>query len=296
MMQDHDTSEPTIALVGFGEAANAFLAGWGLGGSGRVRAFDIKTEDPATAQKMRAHYTAAGVTGTETMAEALTGAQMVFSLVTADRALGAAEMAAQTIAPGTFWLDGNSCAPGTKRTAAEAIDAAGGRYVDVAIMAAVFPKRHHTPLLLAGPAAEDAAAALTGLDMRATVAGATIGDASTIKMIRSVMMKGMEALTAECVLAAHKAGVVDPVLQSLAGSEPGRNWPGQSAFNLERMMVHGGRRAAEMREVAVTLEALGMPSRMTRATTEWQAQVGELGLDGGEADVASRAQRILDAL
>ena len=295
-MLDHDTNDAVIALVGFGEAANAFLAGWGLGGSGRVRAFDIKTEDPATSPKMRAHYTAAGALGADTLADALEGADLVFSLVTADRALDAAQAAARTIAPGTFYLDGNSCAPTTKRTAAEAIDAAGGRYVDVAIMDAVFPKRHHTPLLLAGTSADAAADVLAALDMRATVAGETVGDASTIKMIRSVMMKGMEALTAECVLAATKAGVADQVLDSLGKSDQGRNWPARAAFNLERMMVHGRRRAAEMREVAKTLEALGMPSDMVQATIGWQEKVGTLGLDGGEADVAQRAGRILDEM
>ncbi|WP_226579781.1 NAD(P)-dependent oxidoreductase [Acuticoccus sediminis] len=295
-MSDYVTNAHTIALVGFGEAANAVLAGWGLGGSGRVSAYDIKTDDAETAPRMRSHYTVAGVRGADTLQDALAGASLVFCLVTADRALAAAEAAAAVIEPGTLWLDGNSCAPQTKRAAAEAIDGAGGRYVDVAIMAPIFPMRHQTPMLLAGPFAEDAAAAMTAMDMRVDIAGETVGDASTIKMIRSVMIKGIEALTAECMLAAHRAGVADAVLQSLAGSDPGRNWPAKSAYNLERMMVHGARRAAEMREVAATLDGLGLPSRMAQATAEWHDQVARLGLPGGEADLDSRARRILDAL
>ena len=81
------TATERIALVGFGEAAGAFLAGWGLGGSGRVRAYDVKTADPAQAPAMARRYAAAGVAGCATAAEALDGAGLALCLVTADRAL-----------------------------------------------------------------------------------------------------------------------------------------------------------------------------------------------------------------
>jgi hypothetical protein len=60
------SSGTRIALIGFGEAAGAFLAGWGLGGSGRVRAFDLKSRDPAASGGMAARYALAGVEGIAT--------------------------------------------------------------------------------------------------------------------------------------------------------------------------------------------------------------------------------------
>ena len=122
------------------------------------------------------------------------------------------------------------------------------------------------------------------------VAGPRVGDASTIKMLRSVMVKGLEALTAECLLAARRAGVEGAVLASLQASDPGFDWTARSAYNLERMMVHGRRRAAEMREVAATLRELGLPDRMAAATADWQAELGALGLAGG-AGRTGRARR-----
>src|SRR3546814_8202952 len=83
------------------------------------------------------------------------------------------------------------------------------------------------------------------------VAGARIGDASAVKMIRSVIVKGIEALTAEAMIAAERAGVTKTVLASLGGE-----WPAQADYNLERMLVHGLRRAAELDEVAITLDDL----------------------------------------
>lgn len=284
-----------ITLIGFGEAANAFVDGWTLG-EGRVRAYDLKLRDPAASADMKARSGAAGVSACAEPAAALEGADLALCLVTADQAVAAAEACAPHLGPGTLWLDGNSCSPGSKKAAAALIERAGGRYVDMAIMSPVYPKRQLTPVLLAGPAAEEAAARLEALGMVPAVAGSHVGDASTIKMLRSVMVKGIEALTAECVLAARKAGVDGAVLASLHASDPGFEWERRAAYNLERMMSHGIRRAAEMREVAATLREIGMPDRLASATAEWQDAIGALRLPAGVDAVGDRADRLLDRL
>lgn len=289
MPQDHPL--PPLAFVGFGEAAEAFATGWGPALS--AMAFDVKLSDPAADALPRTRAGRAGVTLVPDRAQALQDAMAIFCLVTADRAVAAAEECAAHLPPGCFWLDGNSCSPGAKRRAAQVIGAAGGHYVDVAIMAPVHPRLHRTPLLIAGPHARDAAPLLSALDMSFEIAGDQVGEASAIKMIRSVMIKGMEALTAECLLAARRAGVDGRILASLQASNPGIDWPKQAAYNLERMMVHGRRRAAEMREVAATLDELGLPSALASATADWQQRIGDLDLPAGEDAFAARADAIL---
>ncbi len=284
-MQQPQSAGPRMAFVGFGEAGQAFCGGLQ---PQAARAYDRAP--------LADRYAAAGVAGGSDPAAALEGAGLVFCLVTADQALAAAETCAPHLTPAALWLDGNSCAPATKRRAAAVIAAAGGRYVDMAIMAPVHPLRHRTPVLLAGPDACAAAAVLDTLGMAASVVAGPVGAASAIKMIRSVMVKGVEALTAECFLAARRAGVDAAVIGSLAASDPGIDWPAQGAYNLERMMVHGARRAAEMAEVAATLRELGLPDRMARATMDWQAQIAALGLAAGPAVLDERADRILRAL
>jgi hypothetical protein len=185
----------------------------------------------------------------------------------------------------------NSVAPDTKRAAAQAIAARNGRYVDVAVMAPVHPKRTAVPLLVAGPQAEAGAAVLRAIGFRdVTVVGEHVGAASAIKMIRSVMVKGIEALSAECVLAADAAGVRDAVIASLDASWPGADWGARFDYNLDRMIVHGGRRAAEMEEVVATLDALDTGSAMSRGTVARQRAIGALGLtppDGLDAKIAT---------
>ncbi|KJS09188.1 MAG: 3-hydroxyisobutyrate dehydrogenase [Hoeflea sp. BRH_c9] len=285
-----------LATIGFGEAAEAFSSGWRETYHGGIACFDVKVSQPEGRAGLEARASGSGVTTAETAAEAVAGAPVIFSLVTADQALIAAQECAPYLGSGVLWFDCNSCSPGTKRQAAQTIEAAGGVYVDVAVMAPVHPKRHQTPLLVSGPQTGAAVDVLEALGMKPVLAGDTVGQASSIKMFRSVMIKGLEALTGECLLAARRAGVERDVLASLQASDPGFDWTARCAYSLERMMIHGERRAAEMREVSRTIAELELPSRMSDAITEWQAQIAELQLDGGTADLGDRADRILNAL
>lgn len=206
------------------------------------------------------------------------GRDLVISLVTADQALAVAETTAGSIREGALYLDLNSVAPSTKQAAAREIEAAGGHYVDVAVMAPVQPAALNVPLLLSGSQAQKAKDRLAALGFQKlrTIDG-PVGRASSIKMIRSVMVKGLEALSAECVLAATKAGVLDEVLTSLDASWSEATWSDRANYNLDRMMVHGSRRSAEMAEVVKTLDDLGTGSVMSRGTAARQAAIGALG-------------------
>lgn len=277
-----------IAFIGMGEAGSAIVAGWGEARRGTIRAYDIKSDDAATAPEMRDRYEKLGLLGCASSAEAVEGAELVFSTVTADQAVAAARTAAPSLAAGAYWLDCNSCAPSSKLEAAAVVEAAGGRYVDVAVMQPIHPKRHLTPLLVSGPHSAAALALLAALPMAVERVEGEIGRASAIKMIRSVIVKGMEGLAAECALAAVAAGVEEEVLASLATTYPGIEWPSRVLYNLERAITHGVRRAAEMDEVARTLADLGLPNGLSIATAAWERRLAgaappvavDQGLDG----------------
>lgn len=282
--------ERVLAIIGFGEAGLTFAAA-GLGAAASVAAYDIKTDAAATRAGKLADYARAGVRGCDSAAEALGAADRVLSLVTADRALDVAAACAPLLAANALWLDMNSVAPDTKRAAARHIEAAGGRYADVAVMAPVDPAGLAVPLLASGPHADEAVAALLAAGFtRVRSVGERIGDASSIKMIRSVLVKGLEALSAEMILAAAAAGVTEEVLSSLNADGTGTDWAARADYNLGRMMAHGLRRAAEMREVAKTLAALGTGAAMTAGTIERQQAIGALGIappDGLAAKIHS---------
>jgi 3-hydroxyisobutyrate dehydrogenase-like beta-hydroxyacid dehydrogenase len=255
-----------VALVGFGEAGEAFAsaAGW----QGETRGWDILPE-------RRAAMARSGVATADNAADALGGRAFMLSLVTADAALDAAREYAPLLPEGALWCDMNSVAPDTKREAAAAIEAAGGRYVDVAVMAPV-DKGLAVPLLVSGPHALAAQPLLEALGFTTVRAvGDEVGRASAIKMIRSVMVKGLEALSVECAAAAEQAGVFDEVMASLDASERNAGWADKVAYNRDRMETHGIRRAAEMEESAKTLQGLGVEPVMTRGTALLQRRAAK---------------------
>ena len=103
------------------------------------------------------------------------------------------------------------------------------------------------------------------------------GKAAAIKMVRSVMIKGLEALTLECFLAAKRAGIVDEVATSMQNNYPTLNFSEMADYNIERMASHGERRAAEMEESCATLRELGIDPAMTEGTVKRQREMGRIG-------------------
>jgi len=293
------SESPKIAFIGFGEAAQAFTVGLRHQTTSlSIRAFDTQTDGKHADAKSK-DYADHAVVGEKSSAAACQNSDLIFSLVTADQSELAAAEAAKSDLGGAFYLDCNSCAPETKRRSAAMIDAAGGRYIDVAVMTPVHPNLHKSPCLFAGPHATEAQEITTRLGMTSQVSGEIVGDASVRKMIRSVMIKGLEALTLECFLAARKAGIEEDILSSLDSSFKSFDWRERAPYMMERAMTHGTRRAAEMQESAKTLRDLGISPTMTDATVLRQQELGALHLDAtviGADNVAALGDAILEKL
>ena len=265
---------PSVCFIGFGEAGQALAAGLRDAGVNTVAAWDILFPS-ADGERLREAAGRVGVRRGTSVGDAVRDADLIVAAVTAASSRDAAEQAKPFLRSDQYFLDINSVSPGRKQETARAMD--GYAYVDVAVMAPVHPARHQTPALLAGPHAASLEPILTGLDMRVSIAGPAIGAAAAIKMVRSVMVKGLEALTLECFLAARRAGVEEQIFASLDKSYPGLDWRKQLEYNLERMANHGIRRAHEMEEVADTLRELGIDPHMTAGTSRRQQEMGDLG-------------------
>jgi len=266
---------PRVSFIGFGEAGQAIAAGLREAGVERIAAWDILFAQTGGAP-LKAAGEKSGVRLAASAADAVKETDLIVSAVTAASSLEAARSVAPHLAGNPYYLDINSVSPGRKQQTA-ALIGERARYIDVAVVAAIHPARHRTPLLIAGPHAEAAAPLLRELEMQFSVVGAQTGAAAAIKMIRSVMIKGIEALTLECFLAASRAGVLEEVTASLKNNYPGLDWAKLSEYNLERMASHGERRAAEMEESAATLRELGLDPLMVEATVQRQREMGAIG-------------------
>jgi 3-hydroxyisobutyrate dehydrogenase-like beta-hydroxyacid dehydrogenase len=270
------SNKPRLCFIGFGEAGQALASGLREAGVEHIAAWDILFPDHRGAALKRAGETM-GTRVASSAADAVVNSDIIVSAVTAGSSLDAAQSVAPYLSGNPYFLDVNSVSPGRKSAAAKVLEGAA-RYVDVAILAPIHPKRHQTPLLIAGPHAASVMPLLIDeLDMRGEIASDQVGAAAALKMIRSVMIKGIEALTVECFLAAQRAGIAPEVAASLHNNYPTLDWDKVISYNLERMASHGIRRAEEMEQVAATLRELGVEPRMTEAIVQRQREMGELG-------------------
>jgi 3-hydroxyisobutyrate dehydrogenase-like beta-hydroxyacid dehydrogenase len=268
-----------IGLVGYGEVGRILAEDLRAQGV-PVSAYDLKLEQPDSAEPLRTHALAHGVLLARSHAELAADAHLVISAVTASQAVPVARACAPGCAGGTWFLDFNSASPGAKAEAARLVEAAGGCYVEGAVMTSVPPYRIKVPLLLGGPGAADLAALINPLGFAATPHSDRLGVASATKMCRSVMIKGLEAMVIECLTTARHHGVEDAVLASLKETFPGIDWEKQAAYFFQRVIEHGRRRSEEVREVAQTVREAGLVPWSAEGTAERQAWMADLADDG----------------
>lgn len=262
-----------IGFLGYGEAARAFHEGLARPGIA-ILAYDIKLSEAGT--EMRDAMVERGAVVCDVVA-GLAEADWIFSAVTADQSLLAMEPLLPHLRQGQLVIDINSVSPDRKRQTAAAVESAGARYVDMAVMAPVHPRLHQTPVLIACADAVLLLPELASLGFSASVAGEQPGAATAIKMVRSLFVKGLEAITVETLLAAQASGCFDEILASVSGSYPGLDWPRFAEYQFERTTIHGRRRAAEMRESAATLDALGLHGALANAIADVQERMGDAG-------------------
>ena len=204
----------------------------------------------------------------------------------------------QHLGAGATIVDMTTAAAQAKREAAAKAAAAGLDYVDIAITGAVALSGARTPLLYAGPRipAVEELLASAGAPVRVLPDSAP-GDAVTVKLLRSVIMKGLEALAIEALPAARSYGVLDQLYTVLSDVD-------QSPFtDLLKSMVathpaHAVRRHAEVLEAAAQLDRAGYPSELTGHVAEKYAAIARntASTGGPEASTFEASLDWLDTL
>lgn len=260
----------TIAFIGFGEVGRTFSRGLLGQPDIAIAAYDLLFDDASAGEAARAVARDIGVTAAADAASAAAGAQIVFSAVTASDVLAVAGQAAGYLRPGQIFVDVNSASPDTKRRAAGLIGRTGAIYLEAAVMAPVRAPGLKVPILAGGPDSDRVSDLLNGLGMNVTPVATEYGRASAMKLCRSIMIKGIEALIVDASRAAAAWKVEDRVYASLGETFPSIDWPALAANMAERVATHGIRRAAEMREAADMIAELGLDPALARAVADAQ--------------------------
>jgi len=261
-------------FIGFGEAGSTIGGGLAAAGVERIFTYDIAADDPRLGPAIQERALRAGATVVPTPADLARASDVLFSTVTSSSALDAAAAHAPFLEPRHIYADLNSVSPALKQAIGRAIGASLARFVEVAVMAPVLPYGHRVPMLAGGSAAPLFAERMAPFGVRCQVLPGEVGTAAAVKMCRSIVVKGLEALMCECVLGASRYDASAHVFASLDESFPGIDWQKLADYMIGRVVVHGERRAREMEEVAETLRAIGVEPIMAEATArrqDWSA-------------------------
>ena len=288
-----------IGLIGYGEVGKIFASGLRFkAGVASVQAWDLKFMEKKTFEADELHARGASVSVAASMADLCSNADFLISAVTAFNTVAVAREAALHLRAGTLFLDLNSASPGSKQEAARVIEAAGGQYVEAGVMTSIPPYGIKAPMLLGGAGAAALAARFTAWGLDARAVSDQLGVASAIKMCRSVMIKGLEALVIESYATARHYGVEDHVLPTLMETFPSIDWEKQGAYFFSRVVQHGKRRAEEMREAANTVKEAGFAPLMAAAIADKQQWVADQAAAGVFSEVGkdARWQSYADAL
>jgi 3-hydroxyisobutyrate dehydrogenase-like beta-hydroxyacid dehydrogenase len=265
--------QPTIGFIGFGEAGSHIASGLRTAGVTQISAYDISD---AALIRQRAGDSQTKLVSSP--AELAAAAEILISAVTASSALDAVNQTLPFLEQRHTYVDINSVSPGMKQEIDALVRAHRAAFVEAAVMAPVPPFGHRVPMLLGGDGAKRFADALSPFGMRLEVISENVGAAVAVKMCRSIVVKGLEALLFECVMGANRYGAEDRVFASLQESFPGIDWKKLADYMVGRVVLHGERRASEMEEVAETLRAAGIDPIMAEATARRQAWGARLNL------------------
>ncbi len=289
--------ELTIGFIGFGEAGFHIAKGLKSAGLTAISAFDINRDSAQLGERIRQRANDTGVPLVDFPQDLARSAGILFSTVTCVRSREAAEQSAPFLRPHHIYADLNSVSPALKQEIEGIVTAGGAGFVEAAVMSPVPPHGHRAPMLLGGKAAPKFAELMTPYGMRLEVISERVGAAAATKMFRSIVVKGLEALMLECVLASAPYGADERVFSSLAGSFPGIDWQKLADYMVGRVVLHGERRAREMEEVAETLRSLGIEPIMAQAAARRQKWCAQLGISSAFGPDGPKTYReVLEAM
>jgi 3-hydroxyisobutyrate dehydrogenase len=277
-----------IGFLGFGEAGYVIAKGLLAKGCSGLVAFDCNYRHPTLGEKIQHRAEELGVRLLPSNADLAAETDVILSVVTAASALEAASQTAAGLRRDQIFCDCNSVSPSRKARIGAVVQEAAAAFVEVAIMAPAHADFSRMPMLITGEQAPRFADYFRRFGMKIEVMQGETGAAAAVKMCRSIVIKGLEALLVECMVTARHFGCEEAVLRNLNESNPEFKWNELSEYLIGRVLEHGVRRAAEMQEVAAMQREAGLPDYMSSATAEVQNWRGRLP----EARVSSNDELI----
>lgn len=270
---------PAVGFVGFGEAASCFASGLSSAGVRDLLVYCRGRRNyPPYSAEFRGKIEAAGASPVDSIEELVDRVEVIFSAVLVSDAEEVGRSIATLLRPGQLLVDVNATTPGVKRSVARQVADVGGEFVDGNLMGAVSIYGDAVELYCSGNGAERFKSQFEPYGLRVVVSSDEAGVAAAVKMLRSVVTKGMEALIIEAMTAARRAGIPEEAFQGIVGPMDATRYSDFAVMCIKTDPLHSERRAVEMEGVVSGLREVGVHPIMTLATVDRLYASARLGL------------------
>lgn len=289
--------QATVGFVGYGEAASCFTKGLSGNGLQRILVYCNGSRNrPPYTQPFKDRVAADGAQTVDSLEDLVSDSDIVFSAVLVGNAVEVGEAIAACVDAGTLVVDINASPPSAKKAVGAAVTAQGASFVDANLIGAVSIYGHSVQLLSSGDGSVEFARRMGPFGLNVEVIGNDPGTSAMVKMLRSVVTKGMEALIVEAMTAAHLAGITEEAFRGICEPMDATTYSSFADMCIKTDVLHAGRRAVEMDAALAELRELGVEPIMTTATVERLRTSERLGLRDRFVDAPPKNyEEVLDA-
>lgn len=274
-----DKKDITLGFIGFGELAQGLAKGLKGEGLAKIKTFDKAVADGTEAdKKMQAAAETMGVTVAGSLAELIEGSDLVFSTVTPAAAVVVGKAAAALLKPGQLYCDLNSCTPAFKRQSQAEVAKSGADYLDVGVVGGISLQGHRIPCLVCGEAGPKLKELMDPYGMSLTLVEGEIGTAALMKMLRSVVLKGIEALMLEMFMAAQTYGLDETMMANVAATFNRGDFEAYSDMLMSTHGLHAARRCDEAEMIRDTIKETGVEPFVTDGIYNFFKHSAKLGM------------------
>lgn len=263
-----------ITFIGFGETSYCMAKGFIEGGVEDIWTFDVMQDNEIFGPHIRWRAEDAGVIVKNSLQEAVTGRDIVIAAVPTNHTVELAGQAAPFLSKGQLYVDVSASTPGEKFEVADAITGTGALLADCALLGPLTGKNLTVPQAVSGPGAKQwchYVSTFKGTDV--SFISEREGDASAIKLVRTIFIKGFNALMLEMLQAADYYNVTEEVIESISKSLDGKTFRENMQRLIPGIAVHADRRVHEIEGTIEMLDTAGIDYTMSQASRDKHAYV-----------------------
>ncbi|MBU8598829.1 3-hydroxyisobutyrate dehydrogenase [Niallia circulans] len=266
-----------VGFLGFGEAAYELSNGLRKEGLKHIKAYDVMISHKTAGALIKKRAEEADVQLVASVRELITDMDVLFVAVPASKALEVSLNIRSELKGESFlYVDVSASNPSIKQEIEKKLEKVNIPFVDAAMLGPLPVYKHKVPISASGNGIQEFIDKMTPYHMNISAVGSKAGDASAIKLIRSIFMKGIVGLYLETLQASETYNVSQEVLSSLAETMDSHNFMDTLNRLVTSSAIHAERRAYELQNSVDMLKEVGINSDLTKAAKEKLVELSEM--------------------